>query len=111
MSFSSDKSQDHEWTKEHSPVAGMADRIYWFDHSQYEEAATSSQFNNSPVNMFEVNMIVELVKYLVAQNVYRLGDIAVLVSISPAILLLSSVADLPCARHLTLGNLVPSPLI
>ncbi|KAI9675804.1 MAG: hypothetical protein M1829_003229 [Trizodia sp. TS-e1964] len=71
--------KDHESTHMHFPVAGMVNRVYWFDHTSPEDQSdTTSAFSKSFSNTFEAEMVSNMVKYLMEQNVYDLGDIAVL---------------------------------
>lgn len=68
------KLRDHPSTSAHPEIAGMADRVYWFDHEQPEDDDKSKSFSNS----FEVQMTSALVEYLINTNEYDFGDIAVL---------------------------------
>lgn len=59
----------------------MVDRLYWLDHQQPEDRPDPrSPMAKSFSNAFEVEMVAELVQYLIKGNSYDLGDIAVLVS-------------------------------
>ena len=66
--------EDHPSTHMHPEVAGMAHRVYWFDHNRPEDDGPSKSFSNA----FEVEMTCALVDYLVNTNEYDFGDIAVL---------------------------------
>lgn len=58
----------------------MVDRLYWLDHQQIEDRPDPrSPMAKSFSNAFEVEMVAELVQYLIKGNSYDLGDIAVLV--------------------------------
>lgn len=60
----------------------MVDRLYWLNHQQPEDRPDPrSSMAKSFSNAFEVEMVAELVQYLVRGNSYGLGDIAVLVRI------------------------------
>ena len=59
----------------------MADRMYWLDHRVPEDTPDpTSAMSKSCSNIFEVDMVVGLVQYLISGNAYDLGDISVLVS-------------------------------
>ena len=66
--------KDHPSTMTRPKVAGMAHRVYWFDHHQPEDAISGKSCSNA----FEVEMTCALVEYLVNTNEYSFGDIAVL---------------------------------
>lgn len=63
----------------HPPVAGMVDRLWWLDH-KFPELRPDSQsvMANSYSNLFEVDMVMALVRYLIGTGEYDLGDIAIL---------------------------------
>lgn len=66
-------------THKHPPVAGLTERLWWFDHRHPEERPDpKSKFPLSFLNSFEIDMIFGLVQYLVHTNEYNFGDIAVL---------------------------------
>ncbi|KAI9890954.1 MAG: hypothetical protein M1814_003455 [Vezdaea aestivalis] len=70
---------DHESTKHHPRVHGMRNRMYWFDHQQLEDTLSSSNgYSKSASNAAEVELTARLVQYLVEQNSYKFGNIAVL---------------------------------
>jgi superfamily I DNA and/or RNA helicase len=70
---------DHETVKAHPDVMGMADNLYWFDHSNAEAGQKDSDMKDmSHSNEFEVNMTTELVAHLHRQGCYKSGDIAVI---------------------------------
>ena len=71
--------QDHESTSRHPPVAGMVERLWWFDHTNPEDKPDPrSPMAKSYSNSFEVDMVIGLVTYLVETNEYSLKDIAIL---------------------------------
>ncbi|KAI9704227.1 MAG: hypothetical protein M1836_007088 [Candelina mexicana] len=71
--------QDHDSTFKHPAVVGMANRMYWFDHSHSEDPLDSrSATFKSCSNAFEVEMVAGLVQYLIAGNAYDLQDVAIL---------------------------------
>lgn len=71
--------EDHESTRQHAPVAGMTDRVWWLNHSRLEDKRDSrSAMPTSFSNAYEVEMVVGLVEYLVNSNEYNLKDITVL---------------------------------
>ncbi|KAF4541309.1 Nf-x1 finger and helicase domain protein [Lasiodiplodia theobromae] len=69
--------QDAQSTANYPLVPGMKDRLFWFDHREYEADADQSQ-STSRSNDFEVSMTLGLVSHLMKQGVYRAEDIAVL---------------------------------
>ena len=70
---------DHQSTKLHPPVGGMADRMYWLNHRQPEDRPDPrSPMSKSYSNRYEVEMVAGLVKYLIEIGGYSLGQIAVL---------------------------------
>ena len=67
---------DHSQTWKNPTTIGIIDRVYWVDHEQPETCpneATKSYSNN-----YEVDMVTRFVQYLLRNNGYSLGDIAVL---------------------------------
>ncbi|KAI9790938.1 MAG: hypothetical protein M1833_001737 [Piccolia ochrophora] len=71
--------KDHPSTTLHPRVVGMIDRTWWLDHKHTEDASDpSSTLSKSFSNKFEVDMVAGLVDYLLSQNEYHLGDIAIL---------------------------------
>ncbi|RPB23174.1 hypothetical protein L211DRAFT_787516 [Terfezia boudieri ATCC MYA-4762] len=71
--------QDHEKTKTHSEVDGMARRLFWLNHNQLEAGADQSDPSGvSKSNDFEIEMVGALVKHLIKQGSYEKNDIAVL---------------------------------
>jgi hypothetical protein len=59
----------------------MVDRVFWFNHRVPQDPTDRmSQFAKSASNSYEVGLVAGLVEYLIAQNVYNLHDVAVLVS-------------------------------
>ena len=65
---------DHSSTNTHPEVAGLADRVFWFDHNHPEDVVGDKSCSNA----FEVDMTCALVEYLIDTNEYDLRDIAVL---------------------------------
>lgn len=60
-------------------VAGMKQRLFWFDHKHPEAAAEQDALMaKSLTNTFEVEMTAALVSHLVKQGSYKAEDIAVL---------------------------------
>ncbi|KAK4697266.1 hypothetical protein P7C71_g795, partial [Lecanoromycetidae sp. Uapishka_2] len=71
--------QDHESTYHRAPVAGMADRVWWFDHQVLEDKADSRSVQaKSFSNTFEIEMVAGLVDYLVNTNEYDFKDITII---------------------------------
>lgn len=71
--------EDHESTHHRAPVAGIADRVWWFDHQMPEdEPDPRSVQAKSFSNAFEVDMIAGLVDYLIKTNEYDFKDITVI---------------------------------
>lgn len=69
--------RDAPTTADYPLIPGMKDRLFWFDHREYEAGADQSQ-STSHTNDFEVSMTLGLVSHLMKQGVYRAEDIAVL---------------------------------
>ncbi|KAK0211877.1 hypothetical protein IW262DRAFT_1280087 [Armillaria fumosa] len=70
--------EDHIMVRMYPPVQGMEKDIFFFTHTQQENVA-DSEGSVSKVNIFEVRMIVDLVRYFLKQEAYSsAGDIAVL---------------------------------
>jgi len=94
--------QDHESTYQHPPVAGMTDRVWWFDHQQPEDRPDhGSPMSKSYSNSFEVEMICGLVQYLVNSNEYDFGDIAVLTPYNGQLAALTSRLSMTCSIMLS----------
>ncbi len=90
--------KDHESTYRHPPVAGMTDRVWWFDHQQPEDRPDCrSSMSKSYSNSFEVEMICGLVQYLINSNEYDLGDIAVLTPYNGQLAALTSRLSMTCS--------------
>ena len=71
--------KDHESTNGRESVAGMADRVWWFDHQMPEDRHDPQSVKaKSFSNTFEVEMVAGLVEYLVNTNEYDLKDITIL---------------------------------
>lgn len=71
--------RDHEKTKTHCEVDGMARRLFWLNHNQLEAGADQSDPSGvSKSNNFEIEMVGALVKHLIKQGSYGKNDIAVL---------------------------------
>ncbi|KAF2092264.1 P-loop containing nucleoside triphosphate hydrolase protein, partial [Saccharata proteae CBS 121410] len=73
--------EDGENVHEYPQVAGMKDRLYWIDHTEYEDnvGRLAAEVNPSASNQYEVDYICALVEYLVRQGRYETKDIAVIV--------------------------------
>lgn len=70
---------DYPSTSNHPEVPGMARRLYWMDHRIPEAGADKLELTQtSYANEFEANMIIQLVRHLSRQGVYKSGEIAVL---------------------------------
>lgn len=72
--------EDGENVKLHPNVVGMRKRLFWFDHDE-EESSTKSEKgagNATKVNLFEIDMVCALARYLVMQCNYGPQDIAIL---------------------------------
>lgn len=70
---------DHESVHRYPDVIGMADNLYWFDHSNCEDGQKDSDMKEmSHSNKFEVEMTVQLVAHLHRQGCYKSGDIAII---------------------------------
>ncbi|KAF9023025.1 P-loop containing nucleoside triphosphate hydrolase protein [Hymenopellis radicata] len=68
--------QDHERVEHYPPVQGMLHNVFFFSHTNAENAERDSV---SKFNVFEANMIKDLVLYFLKQGCYSgKGDIAVL---------------------------------
>ncbi|OJD33889.1 nf-x1 finger and helicase domain protein [Diplodia corticola] len=72
--------QDASSTRDYPMVPGMRDRLFWFDHREYEAGSDQSQgvTTTSRTNDFEVDMTMGLVSHLMKQGTYQADDIAVL---------------------------------
>ena len=71
--------EDHESTRDHTPVGGLADRVWWLDHQVPEDGDELRSANpTSSSNTYEVEMIAGLVQYLINSNEYDYKDITVL---------------------------------
>ncbi|KAH8668445.1 P-loop containing nucleoside triphosphate hydrolase protein, partial [Xylariales sp. PMI_506] len=67
--------RDADVVKEYPGVAGMQKRLYWFHHNKPEGGSRGEiSFSNS----FEIEVIKSLLAYIVRQNQYSDGDIAIL---------------------------------
>lgn len=69
---------DHETVRHYESVAGMYHNLYWFDHSNYEDQANSLEMETSHSNMYEVDMVTQLVSHLYKQGCYKAGDLAII---------------------------------
>lgn len=69
---------DYDSVRHYESVAGMYQNLYWFDHSNYEDQADSLEMETSHSNMFEVQMVVQLVSHLYKQGCYKAGDLAII---------------------------------
>lgn len=71
--------EDHKSTHNRAPVAGLADRVWWFDHQTPEDKPDPRSVKaKSFSNTFEVEMVAGLVNYLVNTNEYDFKDITVI---------------------------------
>lgn len=71
--------EDHESTQHRAPVAGIADRVWWFDHQMPEDQPDPRSVQaKSFSNTFEVEMVAGLVEYLVNTNEYDFKDITII---------------------------------
>lgn len=71
--------RDFPSTANHPTVTGMARRLFWMDHREPEAGADKLELiQTSHANDFEADMVVELVRHLSRQGVYKSGEIAVL---------------------------------
>ncbi|EKM54252.1 uncharacterized protein PHACADRAFT_174761 [Phanerochaete carnosa HHB-10118-sp] len=71
------KLEDHESVKNYPSVRGMRENVFFFDHQHKENGGEDDSI--SKFNQFEVDMIVDLVMYLLRQGPYSAeGDIVVL---------------------------------
>ncbi|KZT10660.1 P-loop containing nucleoside triphosphate hydrolase protein [Laetiporus sulphureus 93-53] len=69
--------EDHDLVKHYPPVRGMAKDVFFLSHKHRENGSEDDSV--SKYNMFEVNMIKDLVLYLLRQGTYSAeGDIVVL---------------------------------
>jgi superfamily I DNA and/or RNA helicase len=70
---------DHKDVHSYPKVMGMADNLYWFDHSNWEDGQNESDMKEmSHSNGFEVEMATQLVAHLHKQGCYKSGDIAII---------------------------------
>ncbi|ETI26015.1 hypothetical protein G647_02792 [Cladophialophora carrionii CBS 160.54] len=67
--------EDHESTHVRSPVQGLAQRMFWWDHRIPE---LESDDLKSHANLHEVEMVASLVEYLLRRGAYEQAEIAVL---------------------------------
>ncbi|EXJ56956.1 hypothetical protein A1O7_07300 [Cladophialophora yegresii CBS 114405] len=67
--------KDHESTHARSPVHGLAQRMFWWDHRSPELEADDLK---SHANLHEVEMVASLVEYLLCRGAYEQAEIAVL---------------------------------
>ncbi|EPE04305.1 hypothetical protein F503_01309 [Ophiostoma piceae UAMH 11346] len=75
--------QDGSNVFEHPEVPGIERRLFWLQHDQLEQGASSNDRQADPTstsrtNLFEVEMTAALVSHLFKQGAYGPGDIAVL---------------------------------
>ncbi|PKC70238.1 hypothetical protein RhiirA1_502071 [Rhizophagus irregularis] len=73
-----DDLKDGENTTEYPNVSGVQHNVYFIDHDYPEEDCGSDLAMQSHVNMYEVKMVVEMVKYFVKYGYTKPKDIAVL---------------------------------
>ncbi|KAF2760220.1 hypothetical protein EJ05DRAFT_275976 [Pseudovirgaria hyperparasitica] len=97
--------KDDDSVKAYEPVAGMRNRLYWFDHRVPEDAVTSEDMNaTSKTNAFEVEMVAGLVTHLVKQGAYQADEIAVLTPYLGQLMLLRSRLSQSQAFVVALGD-------
>ncbi|TGJ86316.1 hypothetical protein E0Z10_g2456 [Xylaria hypoxylon] len=71
--------QDAAHLSDYPEVVGMRKRLFWFDHTNPESRADSTQpLSTSHTNDFEVEMVTAMVSHIVRQGVYAPDQIAVL---------------------------------
>lgn len=71
--------EDHASTTVLAEVPGVARRLFWLDHRQPEAGADRLELiQTSHANEYEADMVVQLVRHLSRQGVYKSGEIAVL---------------------------------
>ncbi|PKK66104.1 P-loop containing nucleoside triphosphate hydrolase protein, partial [Rhizophagus irregularis] len=73
-----DDLEDGENTTEYPKIRGAQHNVYFIDHRNPEDKSNSDSAMQSHVNMFEVKMVVEMVKYFVKYGYTKPEDIAVL---------------------------------
>ncbi|CAH1761849.1 12644_t:CDS:10 [Entrophospora sp. SA101] len=69
---------DHVDTKKYENVRGVQRNVYFLDHRHQEDVDLNEHAIRSHSNKYEVEMIVEMVKYFVRNGYTSEGDIAVL---------------------------------
>lgn len=74
--------KDAAQVHQHPPVAGMRERVFWFDHQAPETEDDSNPDVTAvfkpKINRFEVEMVAGLVKHLLSQDDVEPDDIAVI---------------------------------
>ncbi|KAJ3167234.1 hypothetical protein HDU87_001723, partial [Geranomyces variabilis] len=73
--------RDHSSTGDYPEVGGMRKRLFWLDHSHYEDSAQSEDGpqQTSKTNRWEAEMLIALVRHLKRQGMYpEKEDIAVI---------------------------------
>ncbi|KAH0543461.1 hypothetical protein FGG08_002226 [Glutinoglossum americanum] len=93
--------QDHISTTMHDPVAGMVRRMYWLDHTEPEDESGADSYSNP----FEAEMIRGLVRYLISQNHYGVGDIAVVTPYKAQLSLLQTRLHAQCSVYLSQADI------
>jgi hypothetical protein len=93
---------DHESTLSHPPIAGLIDRMYWFNHRQPEDRPDPrSPMAKSHTNRFEVEFCSALVRYLIEHNGYKLGDIVIITPYNGQLAALTTRLSDTCTVRLT----------
>jgi superfamily I DNA and/or RNA helicase len=85
--------KDHESTYGRSPVYGLAQRMFWWDHRVPE---LESDDLKSHVNLHEVEMVGSLVEYLLRRGAYKQAEIAVLTPYAGQLLELYKRLEVTC---------------
>ncbi|MCJ1250969.1 hypothetical protein MMC30_008199 [Trapelia coarctata] len=93
---------DHESTLSHPPISGLNDRLYWFNHRQPESRPDPrSPMAKSHSNRFEVEFCAGMVRYLIEQNGYKLGDIVIITPYNGQLAALTARLGEHCTVRLT----------
>jgi hypothetical protein len=70
--------QDAGVVADYPEVVGLKRRLFWLDHRNNESKKSQEDQQTSHWNQYEVNMVVGLVRHLIAQGAYEADEIAVL---------------------------------
>jgi hypothetical protein len=93
---------DAEKTKTHPPIMGISERTYWVDHRQPESRPDrQSDTADSYQNCWEVEFCRALVRYLIEQQGYTMGDITIITPYNGQLALLHSQLKMMCPVRLT----------